>query len=59
VSWYLLLEEYEVTFGDLPGKKNDVADYLSRLDIDILKIHKEEALTLLLGSENRSTSNIE
>jgi hypothetical protein len=36
--WLLLLEEYGVTFEYLPGKKNVVADVLSRLDIDSLKI---------------------
>jgi hypothetical protein len=59
--WLLLLEEYGVTFEYLPGKKqkNVVVDALSRLDIDSLKIQKEEeALTLLSGSENNSISNI-
>jgi hypothetical protein len=37
----------------------DVADDLSRLDIDSLKIQDEEVLTLLSGSENNSISNIE
>jgi hypothetical protein len=59
--WLLLLEE-GVTFEYLPGKteKNNVADALSRLDIDSLKIQeeKEESLTLLSGSENNSISNI-
>jgi hypothetical protein len=32
-------------------------DALSRLDIDSLKIHEEEVLTLLSGSENNSISN--
>jgi hypothetical protein len=54
----LLLEEYWVTFEYLPGKKNFVADALSRLDIDSLKIQEEEVLTLLSGSENNSISNI-
>jgi hypothetical protein len=56
--WLLLLEEYGVTFEYLPRKKNVVADALSRLDIDSLKIQEEEVLTLLLGSENNSISNI-
>jgi hypothetical protein len=58
--WLLLLEEYGVTFEYLPGKKNvgTVADALSRLDIDSLKIQEEEVLTLLSGSENNSISNI-
>jgi hypothetical protein len=58
--WLLLLEEYGVTFEYLPGKKNvgTVADTLSRLDIDSLKIQEEEVLTLLSGSENNSISNI-
>jgi hypothetical protein len=58
--WILLLEEYGVTFEYLPGKKimATVADALSRLDIDSLKIQLEELLTLLSGSENNSISNI-
>jgi hypothetical protein len=58
--WLLLLEEYGVTFEYLPGKKNvgTVADTLSHLDIDSLKIQEEEVLTLLSESENSSTSNI-
>jgi hypothetical protein len=62
--WLLLLEEYGVTFEYLPGKKQKnvdyVADTLSRLDIDSLKIQEEaqEVLTLLSGSENNSISNI-
>jgi hypothetical protein len=37
-----------------------VADALSRLDIDSLKIqeNKEEELTLISGSENNSINNI-
>jgi hypothetical protein len=58
--WLLLLEEYGVTFEYLSGKKNvaTVADALSCLDIDSLKIQEEELLTLLSGSENNSISNI-
>jgi hypothetical protein len=58
--WILLLEEYGVIFEYLPGKKNvaTVADSLSRLDINSLKIREEEVLTLLSGSENNSISNI-
>jgi hypothetical protein len=60
--WLLLLEEYRVTFEYLPGNKEKivVADALSRLDIDSLKIQdrKGEVLTLLSGSENNSISMI-
>jgi hypothetical protein len=58
--WLLLLEEYGLTFEYLPGKKNvaSLANALSRLDIDSLKIQEEEVLTLLSGSENNSISNI-
>jgi hypothetical protein len=60
LSWLLLLEEYGVTFEYLTGKKSvsAVADALSRLDIDSLKIQEEEVLTLLLESANNSISNI-
>jgi hypothetical protein len=68
LRWLLLLEEYGVTFEYLPRskQKNVVADTLSRLDIDRLKIQEEEeeeeeeeeALTLLSESENNSISNI-
>jgi hypothetical protein len=58
LRWLLLLGEYGVTFQYLPGKKNVVADALSRLDIDSLKIQEEEVSTLLSGSENNSISNI-
>jgi hypothetical protein len=42
--WLLVLKEYGVTFEYLPWKKNvgTVADALSRLDIDSLKIQEEE-----------------
>jgi hypothetical protein len=56
--WILILEEYGVTFEYLTGKKNVVADALSRLDIDSLKIQEEAVLALLSGSENNSISNI-
>jgi hypothetical protein len=60
--WLLLLEEYGVTFEYLPAMKNvaAVADTLSRIDIDSLKIQEQnqEVLTLLSGSENNSISNI-
>jgi hypothetical protein len=46
LRWILLLEEYVVTFENLIGKENVVADVLSRLDIDILKIQEEEVLNL-------------
>jgi hypothetical protein len=62
LRWLLLLEENGVTFEYLPEKKqkNVVADALSRLDIDSLKIQEEaeEVLTLLSGSESNRWSNI-
>jgi hypothetical protein len=48
----LLLEEYGVKFEYLPGKKNVVADALSCLDIDELRIQTEEAFTFLPESEH-------
>jgi hypothetical protein len=57
LCWLLLLEEYGVTLEYLPGKKNVVADELSRHDIDSLKIQEEEVLTLLSVSENNSINN--
>jgi hypothetical protein len=51
LRWLLLLEEYAVTFGSLPEKKqtNVFANALSFLDIDELKIQEleTESLTLL------------
>jgi hypothetical protein len=38
LHWLLHLEEYGVSFEFLPRKKNVVADAVSRLDIDDLKI---------------------
>jgi hypothetical protein len=62
LHWKLLLEEYEETFENLPGKKLKnlitIADYLSLLDIDNMKIQEEEVLTLLSESGNSSISNI-
>jgi hypothetical protein len=57
LRWLLLLEEYGVTFEYLQGKKqkNVVADALSRLDIDSLKIQEEELLTFLSGSETTAS----
>jgi hypothetical protein len=54
---FLFLEEYEVAF-EYSGKKNvaTVADAFYRHDIDSLKIQEEEALKILKGSENSSTS---
>jgi hypothetical protein len=44
--WLLLLEEYGVTFEYLPGYKQknmeSIADALSRLDIDSLKIQEDK-----------------
>jgi Integrase zinc binding domain len=51
LRWVLLLEEYGVSFEYLPGKKHVVADASSRLDIDDLRIRKEEVLALLSQSE--------
>jgi hypothetical protein len=60
LRWLLLLEEFGVSFEYLPEKKNVVADALSCLDIDGLKIQEEEeVLTLLSVSENNSISIIE
>jgi hypothetical protein len=58
--WILLLEEYGVTFEYLSRKKqkNVVADALSRLDIDSLKIQEEEVLTLLSQDEKLTASVI-
>jgi hypothetical protein len=61
LRWFVLVEEYGVSFEYLPGKKLKnvavVADTLFCLDIDSLKIQEEEMLTLLSGSENNSISD--
>jgi hypothetical protein len=48
----LLLGEYRVSFEYLPGMKNVVADVLSRLYTNDMKIQKVEALALLSESEH-------
>jgi hypothetical protein len=60
LPWVLLLEEYGVTFDYLPRKKNValIADALSCLEIDSLKIQEEEVSTLLSGSESNSIINV-
>jgi hypothetical protein len=57
----LLLEEYGVTFEYHLGKKNKnvVADALSLLEIDIVKIQEEEVVIFLQVSENNRIINIE
>ena len=52
--WLLLLEENGVTFEYLPGKEHVVADALSHLKIDDLKIEEEEVLALVSESEQSS-----
>jgi hypothetical protein len=50
LRWLSFLEEkYGVIFAYIPGKKNVVCVYdnVSSLDIDFLKIQKEEILRLL------------
>jgi hypothetical protein len=49
----LLLEEYGVTFKYLPAKKSVTEDALFCLDINELTILQEEALSLLLESNNK------
>jgi hypothetical protein len=58
LRWLLLLKEYGLLFEYLPGKKNIVADALSRIDIDSLMIQEEEELTFHSESENIITSNM-
>jgi hypothetical protein len=60
LRWLFIILEIGVTFEYLSEKKqkNVVADSLSCLDIDSLKIQEEEVLTLLSESENNSISNI-
>jgi RNase H-like domain found in reverse transcriptase len=52
LHWPLLLEEYGVSFEYLPGKKDVLADALSRLEIDGLKIQNEEVLSFLSETSN-------
>jgi len=33
IRWLLLLQQFDLTIGDKPGKENIVADFLSRLDL--------------------------
>jgi hypothetical protein len=56
--WLLLLEEYGVTFEYLPGKKNiaAIADGLSRLDIDSLKIQEEQVLHF--SQDQKTTASV-
>jgi hypothetical protein len=42
LCWLLFMKEHVVTLKFLLGKKNDVADTLSCLEIDELKIQEEE-----------------
>jgi hypothetical protein len=50
----LLLEEYEITFENLPRKKNVVAEVLSCLDIDELIIPQQKVLAILSEPEHSS-----
>jgi hypothetical protein len=50
--------ELNLSVSQERNRKNVVADALSRLDIDSLKIQEEELLTILSGSENNCISNI-
>jgi hypothetical protein len=50
----LILEECEVTFQYLPRKKNVVADALTFLDMDELKIPLDKVLKLYSESEDSS-----
>ena len=60
LHWLLLLKEYWITFEYLPGKKNVVADALSRLYIDDPKIQEEEALAHFFSqNQNTVTSNFQ
>jgi hypothetical protein len=42
LRWLLVLEECGLAFEYLPGKKNVVADALSHLDIDSMKIQEKK-----------------
>jgi hypothetical protein len=53
--WLLLLEEYAIIFGYLPRKKNVfVADALSRLHIDSLKIQEEYVIRICNNTSLRN-----
>jgi hypothetical protein len=56
--WLLLLEEYGVTFECLPGKKNVVADDLSRLDIDSLKIQEKKKKHKEFSQDQKTTASV-
>jgi hypothetical protein len=52
LHWLFPLEEYVVTFENISGEKNLVANASFHLDIDSLKIKNRKALKLLPGSKN-------
>jgi hypothetical protein len=42
LRWFLLVEEYGISFEYLPGKKKIIADALSHIVIDSLKIQDKK-----------------